>query len=90
MILGYFEDMYLSLKELYRVTKKGGHVCYVVRNSRFSGSHFETDCYCADIGEQLGFNVKEILVPLLRGTSSQQGKKYGEFPLRESVVVFQK
>jgi hypothetical protein len=52
--------------------------------------HFETDCYCADIGKQLGFKVEKILVPLLRGTSSQQGKKYGELPLRESIVVFQK
>lgn len=90
MIAGYFEDMYLSLKELARVTEHNGRICYVVRNSRFSGIHFQTDLYCSEMGESLGLTVDKVLVPLLRGTSAQQAKTYGEIPLRESIIIFRK
>lgn len=90
MIEGYFEDMYLALKELARVVKHDGVICFVVQNSRFSGIHFETDLYCAEIAKELGLDTEEILVALIRGTSPQQARKYGEIPLRESILVFRK
>jgi SAM-dependent methyltransferase len=86
MVFGYFNDMACSLRELRKYTKQGGVISFVVGNSRFSGIHFETDAIIAEIAENLGFTLKEIIVTKLRGSSAQQLHNYGDLQLRESVV----
>ena len=90
MVRGYFVDMAISLKELYRVSRQGAAVVFVVWNSRFSGVVFEVDTLIAAIGESIGFHLEKIFVARLTGTSIQQAKKYGDAPLRESVILFRK
>ncbi len=90
MVRGYFVDMAISLKELYRVSRQGATVVFVVWNSRFSGVIFEVDTLIAAIGESIGFHLENIFVARLTGTSIQQAKKYGDAPLRESVILLRK
>lgn len=89
MSKGYYNDLACNLCELKRVVKKGGIISFVVGNSRFSGIHFETDSILAEIGENIGLKVKEIIVTKLRGSSAQQIRMYGDAQLRESIVTFQ-
>ena len=90
MVRGYFVDMAISLKELYRVSRQGATIVFVVWNSRFSGVVFEVDTLIAAIGESIGFHLEKIFVARLTGTSIQQAKKYGDAPLRESVILLKK
>lgn len=90
MIIGYFNDVHLTFKELYRVMKDNSKIFFVVWNSRFSGITFEVDSICGEIAEKVGFSVDKILVARNKGGSAQQNSLYGEKPLRESVVVLSK
>lgn len=90
MISGYFHDMAWNIQEIARVLKPGGFAAYVVGNCRFSGVHVEVDAILAQIGESFGLDVEEILIAKTRGSSAQQVRKYGDLPLRESIVVFRK
>lgn len=90
MAEGYFQDLYYSLKENYRYIKKGGLSAWVVWNSRLSGVHFPVDIFLAEIAESIGFEIVKIECIRLTGTSAQQVKKYGEMPLRESIIYIKK
>lgn len=88
MILGYFHDIAWNLSECKRILKKNGIAAFVVGNCRFSGHHVEVDSIIAEIGSNIGLPLEDILVVKARGSSVQQVRKYGEIPLRESIVVF--
>ena len=90
MILGYFHDIAWSLAECNRILMKKGIAAFVVGNCRFSGHHVEVDSIIAEIGSKIGLNLENIIVVKARGSSVQQVHKYGEIPLRESIVVFKK
>lgn len=90
MVNGYYNDMASTLNELKKVTRKDGIISFVVGNSRFSGIHFETDAIISEIGTNLGLTLDEILVTKCRGSSAQQVNKYGDLPLRESIVTLRK
>lgn len=87
MVRGYFEDIYLTLEQLNFKMKSGGIINFVVWNSAFSGVPFEVDSILAETGSKLGFKIEKITVCRLTGTSAQQIRKYGEIPLRESIVT---
>jgi DNA modification methylase len=90
MILGYFHDIAWSISESKRILKKNGIAAFVVGNCRFSGHHVEVDSIIAEIGSNIGLNLENIFVAKARGSSVQQVHKYGEIPLRESIVVLKK
>jgi DNA modification methylase len=90
MILGYFHDIAWNISESKRILKKNGIAAFVVGNCRFSGHHVEVDSIIAEIGSNIGLNLENIFVAKARGSSVQQVHKYGEIPLRESIVVFKK
>lgn len=90
MILGYFHDIAWNISESKRILKKNGIAAYVVGNCRFSGHHVEVDSIIAEIGSNIGLNLENIIVAKARGSSVQQVYKYGEIPLRESIIVFKK
>lgn len=90
MLKGYFEDMYLSLREIHRVLKPNGKVALVVSNVRFSGVNVLVDEILASIGEQVGLNTLEIRIIRNRGNSSQQMKIYSKRSSRESIILWEK
>jgi DNA modification methylase len=87
---GYFEDMYLSLKEMDNVLKPDGHIGLVVSNVRFAGVMIPVDELLGEIGEQVGLKMKGIYVLRYRGNSSQQMLRHKREPARESLIVWEK
>ena len=90
MLQGYFLDMYLCLKEIFRVCREDAKVAFVLGNAQYDGKAVHVDELTAQIGEQVGLTCKEIRTVRRRGNSAQQMAKYGRAAARESVVVFEK
>lgn len=90
MLHGYFLDLYLSLKEVYRILTPGGHAAFVVGNAQYSGVPLEVDRATAEIGEQCGLICEEIRLVRERGNSAQQMRRYGRHPSRECVVMLRR
>lgn len=91
MIRGYFEDMWLVLKGIYRLLDPGGHCVIVVGNSSYGNIVVPTDLILGDIGLDVGFKSFKIEVARHLGTSSQQYKKVNaRDKLRESLVILKR
>jgi hypothetical protein len=90
MLEGYFIDMYLALREVCRVCRRGAHIAFVVGNVQYRGIPIAVDELTAEVGEQVGLKCEKLLIARHRGNSAQQMGKYGRRPSRESVVVFRK
>ena len=90
MLIGYFLDMYLCLKECQRIVRPGARIALVVGNVQYGGLSIPVDEWISEIGNQIGLRQEGILVTRLRGNSAQQMGKYGRNPSRESIVVFSK
>jgi tRNA G10 N-methylase Trm11 len=89
-LIGYFEDMYLCLKEMSKVLKKGAYVGLVVSNVRFAGIMIPVDELLGEIGEQVGLNLEIIYILRYRGNSSQQMHRHRKEPSRESLIIWEK
>lgn len=90
MINGYFEDMYLSLRQMKDSLKAKGKVALVVSNVRFAGVSVPVDQILAEIGRQAGLHPQKILTARYRGNSAQQMKTFVRKPTRESIVIWEK
>lgn len=90
MLEGYFEDMYLVLREMSKRLKKNGKIALVVSNVRFAGVNIPVDEILSDAGRQVGLKPKAIWIARYRGNSSQQMKEYKRKPSRESIVIWEK
>lgn len=86
MIEGYFKDIFLMLRAIKPLLRKGAHLAFVVGNVRHAGIMIEVDKYLADIAERLGYSHERTWVIRLRGNSAQQMEEFGRIPARESVV----
>jgi DNA modification methylase len=85
VILGYFDDIYLAVKEQFRVLKPGGFLVYIVANSRHSDLSIATDVIIGEIARLLGFEPLKLIV-LHRRNGRTRKQKY----IRESVVILRK
>ena len=90
MLRGYFLDLFISLKEVSRVLKRGGHAAFVLGNAQYNGVPFEVDRATGIICDQAGLECEEIRIVRKRGNSAQQMKSHGRRPSRESVVMIRK
>lgn len=85
VITGYFDDMYLALREQFRVLQPGGMLVYMVANSRHSDLPIATDLLICEIARLVGFIPLKLIVIHKRNGRTRR-KKY----LRESVVILRK
>lgn len=85
IIRGYFEDVFLMLKEQTSRLVSGGHIVCVVGNSKHGNLHIPVDTLIAKIGQALGLELIEIRIAKYRVSRNQQTQK-----LRESLVVLRK
>ena len=74
-IAGYFDDMFLALKEQWRVLKPGGILFYVVANSRHQYLPVATDVILGAIATRIGFEPLELIILKKRNGRTRQ-KKY--------------
>ncbi len=84
MIITYFIDMQKVITEWFKVLAPGAKVVMVVDNVRFEGELIPVDLVLSEMAEEAGFEVK------YKGNSSQQMKKYGRVPVRESIVIWER
>lgn len=87
---GYFEDMFLVIKEMRSVLKENGHIGLVVSNVQFAGIGIPVDLILGQIGEQVGLKTKNIYILRYRGNSAQQMAKFERNPTRESLIIWGK
>lgn len=90
MLHGYFLDLFLSMREVARSLKPGGHAAFVLGNAQYNGIPIEVDKAAAVIGKQAGLKCTEIRVVRERGNSAQQMKVHGRNPSRESIIIFRR
>lgn len=90
MLEGYFEDMYLAIKEMQDKLEDKGKIALVVSNVRFSGINIPVDEILSEAGGQVGLKPKAIWLARYRGNSSQQMGEYERKPSRESIVIWEK
>lgn len=83
MIKGYFVDMNIILKNLYKKMKINSKAYINVGNSSYFNSIIETDTIIAEIAEMNRFQVDEIRVARYLKSSGQQNSKR----IRESVII---
>lgn len=89
LALGYFSDIWVSLKQQYGLLRKSGRAFLVVANSLHGGADgaylVPTDLLLAQIGQSVGFQLESILV-----ARNTRRRLSGNHFLRESVVVLRK
>ena len=89
MLEGYFEDMYLAIKQMSDKLDDKGKIALVISNVRFSGINIPVDEILSEAAEQVGLKPKSIWLARYRGNSSQQMKEYKREPSRESIVIWE-
>jgi site-specific DNA-methyltransferase (cytosine-N4-specific) len=90
MISAYFIDMQKVIKEWFKILAARAKIVMVVDNVRFEGELIPVDLVLSEMAEEAGFKVKKIIVARYKGNSSQQMKRYGRIPVRESIVIWEK
>jgi len=90
MLIAYFRDMKKVIEEWSKILSKNAKVMMVIGNVRFEGELIPTDLILSEIAEDSGFKIKDIIIARYKGNSSQQMKKYGRIPVRESIVIWEK
>jgi hypothetical protein len=76
------------MKQVHRALKEGGTASFVVSNVCLPDMTVDVDVILAELGEQIGYSVEEILVAHARWCDVSGIRK--ERPVRESVVVLRK
>lgn len=89
MIEGYFEDMYLVLKELRRLLRPDGKVAFVVGDVRYAGIVIPVGDILIEIANNVGLEFRERIKARMRGNSPQQMKKYGKEPVGEDILIWE-
>ena len=88
LLEGYFEDMYLNMESVYKALKDGGIAAYNVGNTCLPDMTVDVDLIFAELGEQIGFTAKQVMVAKARWCDVQGIRK--ERPVRESIVILEK
>jgi hypothetical protein len=89
MLTTYFIDMKKCIEQWAKVLNKNAKVALVIDNVRFEGEIIPVDLIFSEMAEEVGFKVKDIITCRYKGNSSQQMKKFGKIPVRETVIVWE-
>ena len=90
MVSGYFNDIYLILKDVFRVLKKGTHALFILGDSAPYGVYVPTDELIGKIGVDIGFSSYHISVLRKRGGKWKKNPQRHSVALRESIVTLVK
>lgn len=83
MVRTYFNDMHEALRPALAALPEHGRVCIDIGDSVYGGVHVPTDQLIVEIGERLGFELKDDVT--LRERMSRSGQK-----LRQTLLVLEK
>lgn len=87
---GYFNDMHLVLKDVFRVMKPGGVAVFILGDSAPYGVHIPTDELVGKIALGVGFNHYEITVLRKRGGKWKNNPQRHNAALREAILTIRK
>ena len=87
---GYFNDMYLVLKDVFRVMKPGKTAIFILGDSAPYGVHIPTDELIGKIALGTGFSHYEITVLRERGGKWRNNPQRHGIALREAIVTIKK
>jgi hypothetical protein len=90
MVAGYFNDMYLSLADTFRVLKPGTKAVFVLGDSAPYGIHIPTDDFVGKIGVGVGFSDYKVDILRHRGGKWSNNPQRHSVPLKESIVTLVK
>ncbi|MDD9806753.1 MAG: DNA methyltransferase [Gammaproteobacteria bacterium] len=90
MVGGYFNDMYLVLKDVSRVMKSDRTAIFILGDSAPYGVHIPTDELVGKIALGVGFSHYEITVLRERGGKWQNNPQRHNVALREAIVTVRK
>lgn len=90
LVSGYFNDMYLSLKDAFRVLKNGCAAIYVLGDSAPYGVYIPTDELIGKIALNIGFSEFKIFTLRERGGKWPGNPQRHKVKLKESVVILKK
>ncbi|MFP4403152.1 MAG: DNA methyltransferase [Candidatus Woesearchaeota archaeon] len=84
MLIEYFNDMFLILREIYKKMNYGSKNIWVVGDSGLYDEHIKTDVWIGNVSELVGFKFSKCDVLRERKASRHKIK------LRESVIYMEK
>jgi hypothetical protein len=90
MVSGYFNDIYLILRDVFRVMKKNSYALFILGDSAPYGVHIPTDELIGQLGVAVGFadyNIEELRK---RGGKWKDNPQRHTVALRESIVTLEK
>ncbi|MEW9150225.1 hypothetical protein AB2762_06995 [Acinetobacter indicus] len=90
VVTGYFNDIYLILKDNFRVLKPGSTAIYILGDSAPYGIHIPTDELIGMLGVDIGFKSYEIEILRERGGKWAENPQRHSVPLRETLVILKK
>ena len=90
MVIGYFNDIYKVIKEVYRVLKPGSSALFVLGDSAPYGVHIPTDRLIGEIGCSIGFKSYSLEVLRKRGDKWKANPQRHGVSLQESIVILKK
>lgn len=90
LVVGYFNDMFQTLKENFRVLKPGSTAKYILGDSAPYGVHIPTDELIGQIGCHVGFKGFKIDLLRARGEKWKSNPQRHGVQLRETIVTLTK
>lgn len=90
MVSGYFNDMFLVLKDVFRVLKQNSYAIFVLGDSAPYGVHIPTDEYIGRLGLSVGFSNYNVSILRKRGEKWKKNPQRHAVSLRESIVTLYK
>ena len=90
LVTGYFNDMYNTLKDNFRVLRPGCRAMYILGDSAPYGVHIPTDELIGKIGCNIGFNSFSIELLRNRGDKWKNNPQRHGIQLRETIVTLSK
>lgn len=90
MVIGYFNDIHLIIKEVYRVLRPNSYALFVLGDSAPYGVHVPTDNLIGDIGLAVGFCNYKTEVLRTRGGKWSKNPQRHSVQLRESIIILEK
>ena len=90
MVIGYFNDMFQVLKDVYRVLKPGTKALFVLGDSAPYGIHIPTDKIIGELGVKIGFSDYKVEILRKRGDKWKDNPQRHDVKLQESIVTLSK
>ncbi|GAK49178.1 DNA modification methylase [Candidatus Moduliflexus flocculans] len=90
MVIGYFNDIFQVLKDVYRVLKPKTKALFVLGDSAPYGVHIPTDKIIGELGVKIGFSDYAIEILRQRGDKWKDNPQQHDVKLQESIVTLSK